>query len=65
MGLDHPSVVRLLDSLAPDGSKSYLVYERAGLSLARVLRDEFRRDALPPATGFAAEGMRDALVGPS
>ena len=60
--LDHPNVVRLLDCCL-DGKVCYLVYERAGVSLASCLCQEFPQSVPghPPTTGFVASAMRGFL----
>ena len=60
--LDHPSVVRLLDCVA-DGKVCYLVYERAGCSLASYLREELPSGTSVPITGFVAIGMKGFFEG--
>ena len=60
--MEHPNIVRLLDCVA-DGKKSFLVYERAGGSLASCLRVEFPLPTTEPTTGFVAVAMRDLFAG--
>ena len=60
--LDHPNVVRLLDCVA-DGKVCYLVYERAGCSLASCLRGEFPSGTSAPITGFVAIAMKGFFEG--